>query len=134
MESRNEGHFIGAIIEESLEDRSVLDEVDILKTSIEPVTPNHQTSWADRWTLHEVQIPEDRADAIAQRLSGAIDREHSYAWYADFRNEKIHFVVFRDKVFRVDRSVKEDYLRTVDYGRSLGIPERQLDFTPITGK
>ena len=132
--SRDEGYFVGAIIEESLEDPSVLDEVEILRTSVEPVTPQHQTTWAEQLTLHEVQVPGDRADAIAQRLSDAIDREHPHAWYADFRDEKIHFVVFRDKVFRVDRSVQEDYVRAVSYGRSLGIPERQLDFAPITGK
>ncbi len=67
---------------------------------------------------------------IADRLSRAIDREHSHAWYADFRNEEVHFIVFRDRIFRVDRSKDEDYARAVDHGRSLGIPDHQLDFSP----
>jgi hypothetical protein len=80
--------------------------------------------------LHEVAISEHQAETIAERLSRAIDREHSHAWYADFRNDHTHFVVFRDRIFRVDRTKEEDYAKAVNHGRSLGIPEHQLDFSP----
>jgi hypothetical protein len=35
----NREQFVGAIIEESLEDRGVLNEITILRTSVEPTTP-----------------------------------------------------------------------------------------------
>lgn len=127
----NTKQFVGAIIEESLEDRSVPNEISILRTSVEPATAQHQTPWVEQWTLHEVAIPEDQAEVIAERLSRAIDRKHSHAWYADFRNEQVHFVVFRDRVFRVDRTDQEDYAEALNHGRSLGIPDHQLDFSPM---
>ncbi|MCB9816621.1 hypothetical protein H6786_04470 [Candidatus Nomurabacteria bacterium] len=38
-------NFTGVIIEESLKDASVLDEVVIVGTEVEPVTESHQTPW-----------------------------------------------------------------------------------------
>lgn len=35
--------YKGIIIEESLEDKSVLDEVKIVDTKVEPITPRHKT-------------------------------------------------------------------------------------------
>ena len=41
----------GDIIEESLTDRSVLSEVTILETRVEPVTEYHRTLWLEQWTI-----------------------------------------------------------------------------------
>ncbi len=49
-------NFTGVIIEESLTDKSVLDEVKIIKTKVEPVTEKHQTPQVKQWTLHTVEI------------------------------------------------------------------------------
>lgn len=120
--------YKGTLIEESLADRGVLESVRILKTDIEPVTEADRTPWLKQWTLHSIEIPETEADQIAQELSQALENEH--AWYADFRNEKWHYVIFRGRVFRIDRSRPDGYLAARDYGLSLGIPEHQLDFSP----
>jgi hypothetical protein len=37
---------------------------------------------------------------------------------------------FRSKTFKVDTRKPEEYESARSYGRSLGIPENQLDFTP----
>ena len=52
--------YRGVIIEESLEDKDVLKEVRILSTKVEPVTEKHKTPRIKQWTLHTVEIPEDR--------------------------------------------------------------------------
>jgi hypothetical protein len=122
--------FAGCIIEESLSDHTVLDEVTITSTRVEPVTPNHQTPWIDQWTLHQVEVSADRAAEVAEWLSRAIDPEHSHAWYADFADATTHYVVFRGRVFKVDRSRPEEYEGVVEYGRRIGIPPHQLDFSP----
>jgi hypothetical protein len=50
-------NYTGIIIEESLMDKSILDEVNIVKTEIEPVTEGHKTPWVKhdlypkKWTL-----------------------------------------------------------------------------------
>ncbi len=122
--------YRGVIIEESLEDKDVLKEVRILSTKVEPVTEKHKTPRIKQWTLHTVEIPEDKAAEISEKISKAIDAEHNGSWYADFKNDSFHFIIFRDKVFKVDRSKKEQYDEAIEFGLSLGIPDYQLDFSP----
>jgi hypothetical protein len=121
-------NFNGVIIEESLENKSVLQKVKIVKTKIEKVTEEHKTPWIKQWTLHTVEIIENQADKIAEDLSKSLDSEHD--WYADFKNNKFHYIIFRNKIFKVDRSKPEQYKAVTKYGLSLGIPDYQLDFSP----
>ncbi len=121
--------FNGVIIEESLEKKDVLKKVKILKTKVEKVTPEHHTPYLKQWTLHTVEIFENQADEIAEELSKSLDSSHG-DWYADFKNDFYHYIIFRNKVFKVDRSKQEQYKEAVKYGLSLGIPDYQLDFTP----
>ena len=118
--------FKGTIIEESLESKSVFRNVRITSSKVEPVTEGHKTPRVSQWTMHDVEIPEDRIDAVAQEISRSLDSKHN--WYADFRNDTAHYIVFRDKVFKIDRRSKEQYHEAKQYGISLGIPEQQLDF------
>ena len=121
-------NFRGVIIEESLEDKNILKHVKILKTKIEKVTEKHKTPWLKQWTLHTVEIPEKEADFIAQKISHSIDLDHS-SWYADFKNDKLHYIIFRERVFVIDRKRKDEYANVKAYGISIGIPEYQLDFS-----
>lgn len=120
--------FVGVIIEESLEKKDVLKKIKIIKTKIEKVTEKHKTPWIKQWTLHTVEIPEDQADAIAKDLGKSLDSKHE--WYADFKNDSRHYIIFRNKVFFIDRRSKEQYDKAKKYGISLGIPEYQVDFHP----
>ena len=121
-------NFIGVIIEESLEKKDVLKKVKILKTKVEQVTEKHKTPWIKQWTLHTVEIPENKADKIAKGLSASLDSKHP--WYADFKNKAFHYIIFHNKVFKVDRSKPEQYQKVTEYGLTLGIPDYQLDFSP----
>lgn len=120
--------FIGVIIEESLENKSVLAKVKILKTKISQVIEKHKTPWIKQWTLHTVEIPEEQAANIAEETSKSLDSQH--AWYADFKNATHHYIIFRSKVFFIDRRSKEHYDEAKHYGISLGIPAYQVDFHP----
>ncbi|MCK5413566.1 MAG: hypothetical protein KAI57_04300 [Candidatus Pacebacteria bacterium] len=93
-------NFKGIIIEESLAN------IDILKG---------------------VNITENQAEEFANQLSKSLDQEH--VWYADFKNEIFHYIIFRDKVFKVDRTKKSQYDEVAKYGISLGIPAQQLDYS-----
>ncbi|HBI16701.1 MAG TPA: hypothetical protein DDY52_00885 [Candidatus Moranbacteria bacterium] len=121
-------NFKGVIIEESLENKDILEKVKIIKTDIEQVTEGHKTPWIEKWTIHAVEILDNQVDDIAKEISESLDSKHS--WYADFRNHDFHYVIFRDKVFKVDRSKSEQYGAVTEYGTSLGIPDYQLDFSP----
>jgi hypothetical protein len=121
-------NYIGVIIEESLENKDVLQQVKILNTKIEPVTENHKTPWIKQWTLHAVEVLEDEAQAIAEKISQDLDSKHN--WYADFKNETTHLIIFKNKVFKTDKTSKQQYDQAKEYGISLGIPAHQVDFHP----
>src|SRR5688572_15194539 len=93
-------NYKGVIIEESLDNTSVLKEVNILETKIEAVTEKHKTPWIKQWTLHTIEIPEAQADRTAEKLSQDLEKEHN--WYADYKNESYHFIIYQGKVFKVD--------------------------------
>jgi hypothetical protein len=120
--------FNGTIIEESLEDKSILDKLKIVSTKIEPITDRHQTPWVAQWTLHKVEIESNKAVSVAEELSKVIDHSHKSSWYADFKNEDTHYIIFRDKVFKIDRTNIEEYAEATKYGLTLGIPDYQLGF------
>ena len=121
-------NYTGVIIEESLGKKDVLKKVKILKTKIEKVIEKHKTPWIKQWTLHTVEIPEDEVKDVAEKISKALDSKHN--WYADFKNDEYHYIIFRDEIFKVDRSKPEQYNGVTKYGKTLGIPNYQLDFSP----
>ncbi len=125
-----ENAFVGTVIEESLENKAVLKKMKITATEVEQVTEKHKTPWIKTWTLDTVEIPENKASKIAKELSACLDSKH--AWYADFKNATHHYIIFRNKVFYIDRMSKAEYDRAKQYGISLGIPEYQVDFHPNT--
>ncbi len=122
-------NFKGVIIEESLKDKSVLKDVKILKTQVEEVTSKHKTPWLKQWTLHTVEIDRDKVAEIASKISKSIDTEHGN-WYADFGDNNFHYIIFPNKVFKINRDNPEEYKAATAYGISLGIPEYQIDFSP----
>ncbi|MBI2613367.1 MAG: hypothetical protein HYW62_01185 [Candidatus Levybacteria bacterium] len=122
--------YKGVIIEESLSNTPILKDVSILETKVETVTPEHQTPWLKQWTLHTVEVPEDKAEDIAEKLSKSLDYSHNSSWYADFKNDEYHFIIFKDKIFKVGLDDAEGFKEEKQYGISLGIPEYQVDFAP----
>jgi len=122
-------NYKGVIIEESLENKDVLKDVAILSTKVEEITEEHHTPHLKQWTLHTVQILEDRGEEVAEKLSKVLETSHGH-WYANFKNERFHYIIFRNRVFKVDRSKPEGYRRVTEYGVSLGILDYQLDFSP----
>ncbi|KKU03863.1 MAG: hypothetical protein A2131_02410 [Candidatus Sungbacteria bacterium GWC2_49_10] len=121
-------NYTGIIIEESLEDTSVLKDVEILETKIEKVTEEHKTPWLTQWTLHTVEILEEKVDSVAGKLSKDLEREHT--WYADYKNDEYHYIIYRGKIFKVDSKNPVLYKDAKQYGISLGIPDYQVDFAP----
>lgn len=116
--------YQGVIIEESLQDTSVLSEVEIIKTVVSPVTPRHQTPWVTEWTMHTVKVPFSMANEFAHKLSKIMDAQHD--WYADFENSTHHYAIFYNKVFCFDKQDQQARKEVFAYGKQLGIPEQQL--------
>lgn len=64
------------------------------------------------WTLVEFEADEADAEVLAGQLAEVLDRP---GWYTDFRTPAETFVVYSGRV-------------PAAYGRSLGVPEDQLDW------
>ncbi|MFA5047860.1 MAG: hypothetical protein WC516_02340 [Patescibacteria group bacterium] len=123
--------FKGIIIAESLRSKDLINDLNIINTEVEAVNDSHQTAWLKQWTMHTVEIPESQIEELAQKISENIfGRASEHSWYADFKNEAWHYIIFADKVFKVDRSDREQYQEAKKYGISRGIPEYQVNFSP----
>lgn len=47
-------------------------------------------------------------------------------WYIDLKNYDYHYIIFNDKIFKVDRDYPEQYEETKAYGLRRGIPKEYL--------
>ncbi len=110
-------NFIGVIIKESLANQDVLEKVKILETKVDK---------ANKWTLYTVEISPERAAKVASELSQCLESAHS--WYADFKNDDLHFIIFRNKIFRIGRKSQKEYTEAKNYGLAQGIPAHQVNF------
>jgi len=128
MNSTMNQNYKGVIIEESLEDKKIFGLASIIFPKVETVVERHKTPWLKQWTLHTVEIELKDAERVAETLASDLEKKHP--WYADFKNYKYHYIIFRNKIFHIDRTSKEQYNQAKNYGISLGIPEYQVDFHP----
>ena len=85
-------NYKGVIIEESLGNKDILKKIKILNTRVESVIEKHKTPWLKQWTLNTVKISENKIENIAEEISKSLETEHP--WYADFKNETTHFIIF----------------------------------------
>jgi hypothetical protein len=78
------------------------------------------------WSAIEFEIEEERAEALATALSGLLD---PVGWYVNFSSRAETFVVFPGRVFRYPRGDPQRRAEAQAHGLTLGIPEKQLDWT-----
>ena len=119
--------YKGEVILESLSDRTVLDDLFIVKTKSVKVDENHQTPWLKHWTIHIVEIPKKIINQTVLKIAKALEGKHP--WYADFKNDKNHIIIFKNRIFTIDREKPDQYNQAIEYGVGLGIPKHQLDFS-----
>ena len=118
--------YKGVIIEESLTNSSIIEELNIIQKEVENITEKEGTPWLDKWTMYTVEIDSKDIDNICKRLSKLIDEKHCSDWYCDFKNSDFHYVVFSNKVFKLNRKSKKDYLDMQEYAKKVGLMEAQL--------
>jgi hypothetical protein len=78
------------------------------------------------WTILEFEARDDAADTIALILARSLLAEGG--WYADFTVGGDHVVVFADRIFRYRSGDPAGRAEAVEYGRTVGVPEHQLDW------
>jgi len=119
-------NYRGIIIEESLTNTDIIKNFALISQETEKVEEAHETPWLEQWTCDDVEIPEEQIESATDELSKLIDTEHIGNWYCDFKNDDWHYVVFSNKIFKINRKSREDYDNMRDYALSIGLPEHQL--------
>jgi hypothetical protein len=79
------------------------------------------------WTFMDFDAPDEMADALSAALATALEKE--VGWYADFAAGDDHVVVFANRIFRYRRGDRAGREAAQAHGRSVGVPEHQLDWT-----
>ncbi|PIN92990.1 hypothetical protein COU61_01120 [Candidatus Pacearchaeota archaeon CG10_big_fil_rev_8_21_14_0_10_35_13] len=107
--------YKGTIIEESLEDNRVLNKLDIRKLRV-----TKERNPADRWHLFSVFVTKKEIIKFSKKIK--------QGWYMHFWKRREVIVIFKNKRFEFDYDNKESWKPAIEYGISLGIPKKQLDF------
>lgn len=101
--------YSGCIIEESLKDKSILNEFKIIETNI------------DDGISYIVEIDDSLIEEIVPKLQSAMVDDK--IWYSDLKNYDYHYIIYNDKIFKVNRDYGEQYEEAKEYGLKRGIPE-----------
>jgi hypothetical protein len=78
------------------------------------------------WTLIQFTAPDTEAERLAAALSDCLSA--TGGWYANVGTNAEEFVIFAGKVFRYPRGNPAGQAEAEAYGRSVGVPESQLDW------
>ena len=118
----------GRILTESLRPGAVLEVPDLrlVRVGREDVSASAGPQQPPVWTSMDVEAPDERAGELADALATALLDEGG--WYADFTVGADHVVVFAGRSFRYVRGDAAARAHVVAYGRSVGVPEHQLDW------
>lgn len=100
------------IVDQSLYDKSILDKLQVEKTYP-----------SGAWMLHDVLIDESMILDLAKALESG--PWYIHAWQPGQDSVK---VVFKNRIFEIQHSDKATWKEALEYGKSIGIPEEQLDF------
>lgn len=119
--------YEGVLILESLRVGTELSEIPLAVRRISRYdVSSASTHQPPVWSVLEFEVEDWHTETLARELAGCLD---SPGWYADFHNAKEIFVVFPDRVFRYPRGDAAARAEAQAFGRELGIPEPQLDWT-----
>lgn len=104
--------YTGCIIDESIKDKSILREFTILETK------------NDGGISYIVETDESRIDSTVLKLQASMTEEK--CWYTDLQNYDYHYIIYNDKIFKVNRDCPEQYEEAKEYGLERDIPEEYL--------
>ncbi|MFH1211549.1 MAG: hypothetical protein V1659_01320 [Candidatus Woesearchaeota archaeon] len=107
--------YKGVIVEESLEDNRVLNDLEIIKFEI-----SKEENPANRWHLYTIRVSKEEIGRLSENIKPK--------WYAHFWKGRNVIAIFKGKKFEFNFDDKSSWKSVVEYGLSLGIPKEQLDF------
>ncbi len=116
----------GTLLTESLRIGAPLAVPGLRVTSLERRHVSGTSSQPDVWTFLEFEADSDVAGPLTTALEASLQIENG--WYADFASDAEHVVIFANRTFRYQRGDPAGRLEAEAYGRSVGVPDDQLDW------
>jgi hypothetical protein len=118
--------FSGALILESMRVGTRLRDLNLVVRELDRFRPEGTTAdQPDSWSVLEFDVSDDDAPDLADTFASALSQP---GWYVDFRSPAQTFVVFPGRVFRYRRENAVSRAEAQAHGRSVGVPEHQLDW------
>lgn len=106
--------YHGIIVDASQRDRSIFNKLKILGKKKD-----------EDWVLYKIEVKSRDIKKIIKELQeNMID-----GFYFHFYKDDELIVVFKKKIFKI-KTDKSTWNEVIKYGKSLGIPEEELDFYP----
>jgi hypothetical protein len=112
MKNKN---YKACIVEESLSDNRILNDLKIVKVSI-----TDEENSSERWHIYNSIVNERQIEELHKLLKPG--------WYVHFWRGNDMIVLFKGKKFNVKFKDKSTWKEAINYGLALKIPREQLDF------
>lgn len=116
----------GVIIEESLENRNILNLVRIINTRETSLEKEDEKGILH---FHRIELEDDKKDEFVQKASSAMKQ----GWYIHICKDAVMTIIFKEKVFSFNRSQKDKIENAKKYGISIGIVKEQMDIENMIG-
>lgn len=117
----------GTLIAESLRVGSDLRTLRLVVTEIRRFATSDLPEYQPPvWTVLEFEADDVSAEQLAASLATALDEP---GWYANFSTSDETFVVYPNRIFRYPRHDQHGREEAQAHGRTLGVPEPQLDWS-----
>ncbi len=113
----------GLIIEQSLADPQALKHVQVTKTEFWQ-SSNAAPYQPVAWTAQSFTVADEQAQAVSEALRLALKP----GWYINPSTALHVSVIFPERIFKYIQGDQHQRENAREYGRSLGIPEAQLDW------
>jgi len=117
----------GYVLVEGMRSGARLEGLPLTLTKIEryPVR-NAASGQPPVWTTVEFEFPEEASEEVADALAAVIDEPGG--WYSHFNANGESFVIYAHRIFRYPSGDAAGRAEAEEYGRSVGVPEAQLDW------
>jgi len=116
--------FKGLLLQESLTQLDVLNRFRVTKTETWNIQ-NPADYQPSVWTAISFEVEENQADLLVKALSESLKPR----WFIDASTDTTVYVIFPGKVFKYPKGDGAQRELARQYGISLDIPERQLDWS-----
>lgn len=111
----------GCFISESLVDPTILNNYHCSKIRITGADlPIDDKGTKGRWHMYWIEVDVDSFHTFEQNMK--------YNWYGHFWKGNNIKAIFENRIFDLEKEDKTTWTEAIEYGKTQGIPEEQLDF------